>query len=101
MPHAGREPGGRLSPWTRRSEPGSTTPMSLHRAATTGRTARALVALVAVAAALVAVPSAAAVATSKPPAPVIGSSFFGVHHQGLHADGPIGWPQAAVGSIRM
>jgi hypothetical protein len=32
---------------------------------------------------------------------VIGSSFFGVHHQGLHADGPIGWPQASVGSIRM
>ena len=34
-------------------------------------------------------------------APVIGPSFFGVHHQGLHADGPIGWPQAPVGSVRM
>jgi hypothetical protein len=33
--------------------------------------------------------------------PVITSSFFGTHFQGLHADGPIGFPQATVGSIRM
>jgi polysaccharide biosynthesis protein PslG len=34
-------------------------------------------------------------------APRITSEFFGVHHQGLHADGPIGWPQAPVGSVRL
>jgi hypothetical protein len=33
--------------------------------------------------------------------PVITSSFFGTHFQGLHADGPEGFPQATVGSIRM
>ena len=52
----------------------------------------------------VALPGSSAVAKTKPrpkPAAPISSEFFGVHHQGLHADGPIGWPQAPVGSVRM
>ena len=33
--------------------------------------------------------------------PVIGAEYFGVHHAGLHADGPIGWPQTQVSAIRI
>src|SRR4051794_22764738 len=44
--------------------------------------------------------TAAAKHKPKPAAPITGQ-FFGVHHQGMHADGPIGWPQAPVGSVRM
>jgi hypothetical protein len=48
-------------------------------------------------------PAGAASAKIKRPAPQapISSEFFGVHHLGLHADGPIGWPQGPVGSVRM
>ena len=35
------------------------------------------------------------------PQPPITSEFFGAHHLGLQADGPAGWPQGPVGSVRM
>jgi len=47
-----------------------------------------------VAGVLQAAPAQASVAPIAP-------AFFGVHHQGLHADGPIGFPQTTVGSVRM
>ena len=72
--------------------------MSLHLARTRAGFGGLLAALVAAQAAAVVLPSPPASAAAGP---VIGSSFFGVHHQGLHADGPIGFPQAPVGSIRL
>src|SRR5690242_7203529 len=72
--------------------------MSLHLARTRAGRGGLLAALVAALAAAVVLPSTPASAAAGP---VIGSSFFGVHHQGLHADGPIGFPQAPVGSIRL
>ena len=71
--------------------------MSLHPAAV--RAARTLTVLGLALATTVALPGAAD-ARAKPRPPIT-SGFFGVHHQGLHADGPIGWPQAPVGSVRM
>lgn len=73
--------------------------MSLHPSSLVrGRRVARLAALVAAAAAL-AVPSAGA--ASAAPAPAITPSFFGAHHLALNADGPEGYPQAPVGSIRL
>lgn len=76
--------------------------MSLHRPAlrTFARRVapRPLAALVAVAAALTLTPAGPASAAK---APAITGAFFGVHHQGLQADGPAGWPQTTVGSVRL
>jgi len=62
------------------------------------RTACAAVALVAAASLAPAVPALARSAKARP---AVTNQFFGVHHQGMHADGPIGWPQTKVGSVRM
>ena len=62
------------------------------------RTACAAVALVAAASLAPAVPALAGSAKARP---AVTNQFFGVHHQGMHADGPIGWPQTKVGSVRM
>lgn len=58
---------------------------------------RLVVGLLAAALSVSMLPSSAAAA----PGPVIGQEFFGVHHGGLHAEGPIGWPQTRVGSVRL
>ena len=60
------------------------------------RTACAAVALVAAASLAPAVPALAGPAKARP---AVTSQFFGVHHQGMHADGPIGWPRAALRSF--
>jgi hypothetical protein len=57
-----------------------------------------LAAVAAVAAALTLAPTTPASAAKRP---VISRAFFGVHHQGLPADGPLGWPQTTVGSVRL
>ncbi len=74
----------------------STTRMSLH----SPRLRRCLRAALTATCALVLVGTLPGGATAAK-APVIGGSFFGVHHLGLHAEGPIGWPQTPVGSLRM
>jgi hypothetical protein len=62
------------------------------------RASRALAAAVA-AVVLVGVlqPASPAAAATAP----IPAGYFGVHHAGLHTDGPLGWPQAPVGSVRL
>jgi hypothetical protein len=69
-----------------------------------GGARRALAVAIAVAAVAGVVTAAPADATKRrhpKPAPPISAAFFGMHHAGLHADGPIGWPQAPIGSVRM
>ena len=75
--------------------------MSLHPSTT--RALRTLTVLTVALATLVPLSgSSASAATKRPkPQPPITSEFFGAHHLGLHADGPIGWPQGPVGSVRM
>jgi hypothetical protein len=79
--------------------------MSLHRglARLTNPTARLLGACLALTLAATLLPADAAAAKKKrlKAGPAITGEYFGVHHAGLHADGPIGWPQAPVGSLRM
>ena len=81
-----------------RTAPWSTTHMSLHPAAV--RAARTLTVLGARTGHQCRPPRCRRTRRVKPRPPIT-SEFFGVHHQGLHADGPIGWPQAPVGSVRM
>ena len=67
------------------------------------RLSHLLAGVLVIAAATSLLPAGAASARTKRPAPQapITSEFFGAHHLGLHADGPIGWPQGPVGSVRM
>ena len=61
---------------------------------------RALRAAVAALAAF-ALPVSSAGPSAAAPGPAISEEYFGLHHAGLHAPGPIGWPQTQVASIRM
>ncbi len=67
------------------------------------RLTRLVAGVVVVAAATTLLPAGAASAKPERPAAQapIGAEFFGSHHLGLHADGPIGWPQGPVGSVRL
>ena len=72
--------------------------MTLRATRTVRRTVTTVAAALPVALATFLLPAGPASAAAQP---VITSSFFGTHFQGLHADGPEGFPQATVGSIRM
>lgn len=67
------------------------------------RLSHLLAGVLVIAAATTLLPAGAAGARPKRPAPQapITSEFFGAHHLGLHADGPIGWPQGPVGTVRI
>ena len=67
------------------------------------RLSHLLAGVLVVAAATTLLPTGAASAKLKRPTPQapITAEFFGVHHGGLDKDGPAGWPQAPVGSVRM
>lgn len=71
---------------------------ALRPAPTTRLVAAAAAAVAALATVTLAPGDTARAATA--PAPIT-KDLFGVHHQDLHADGQIGWPQAPVGSVRM
>ena len=67
------------------------------------RLAHLLAGVLVIAAATTLLPAGAAGAVPARPAPQprISSEFFGAHHLGLPAEGPAGWPQGPVGSVRM